>query len=93
MIYVDNLQDFTFSTANYLKRVSGWWCHMWSDTSVDELHEFAARLGLKLRWFQNKPKFPHYDLTPNKRVEAIRLGAKVGSLQEYLRQRREKEGT
>jgi hypothetical protein len=43
--------------------------------SLDDLHAFAKRLGLKREWFQAKPRFPHYDLTPSKRPQAVRLGA------------------
>lgn len=55
--------------------------HMQADT-VDELHAFAARLGLKRSWFQTKPGRPehdHYDLTASKRRKAIELGATAES--------------
>jgi len=52
-----------------------WWSHMVSDLSVDELHDFAHRLGLKRSWFQPRKHLPHYDITANKREQAIRLGA------------------
>lgn len=48
-------------------------CHLVGDT-VTELHAFARRLGLRRAWFQNL-SVPHYDLTPTKRAEAIRMGA------------------
>lgn len=48
-------------------------CHLVAD-SVEELHKFARRLGLKRSWFQNK-SLPHYDLTTGMRFKAIRLGA------------------
>jgi hypothetical protein len=48
-------------------------CHMMADT-IDELHEFAARLGLKREWFQAKTA-AHYDLSKEKRALAIKLGA------------------
>jgi len=48
-------------------------CHMVADT-VKELHTFARRLSLKRSWFQPR-SIPHYDLTPNKRAQALRLGA------------------
>jgi hypothetical protein len=43
---------------------------------IAELHEFAARIGLQRRWFQDKP-WPrqHYDVTETKRQLAIREGA------------------
>lgn len=52
-----------------------YWCHMVSDTSLDELHTFAASLGLKRAWFQKQGTLPHYDITANKRQEAISKGA------------------
>jgi hypothetical protein len=53
------------------------WSHMVSDTSADELHAFAARLGLKRSWSQERPKASahHYDITPSVRERAIALGA------------------
>jgi hypothetical protein len=51
--------------------------HMQADT-LQELHEFAARLGLRREWFQSKPGRPendHYDLTRAGRELAIELGA------------------
>lgn len=49
-------------------------CHLTADT-LQELHEMAIKLRLKLEWFQAHPRHPHYDLTPKKREQAIRLGA------------------
>jgi hypothetical protein len=51
--------------------------HMMADTD-DELHSFAAQLGLKRRWAQLYPERPwknHYDLTRSKRDMALRFGA------------------
>ena len=31
--------------------------------SLEELHEFAQRVGLRREWFQDHPRHPHYDLT------------------------------
>ena len=47
------------------------WCHLVSDTSYDELHDFAARLGVPRRAFQGD----HYDLDEVRRAAAIALGA------------------
>ena len=47
------------------------WCHLVSDTSYDELHAFAERLGIPRRAFQGD----HYDVPEDYRLEAIRLGA------------------
>lgn len=50
------------------------WCHLVAD-SLDELHAFAARLGLQRRWFQERSFYPHYDVTVSVRDRAIRIGA------------------
>lgn len=50
------------------------WCHLVADT-LPELHSFAAELGLKRSWFQDKRSCPHYDITLSKKAQALRLGA------------------
>ncbi|KVP56193.1 hypothetical protein WJ91_17825 [Burkholderia ubonensis] len=50
------------------------WCHMVADTP-DELHAFAARLGLKRSWFQIASVYPHYDVTISVRTRALQMGA------------------
>lgn len=50
------------------------WCHLVADT-LDELHGFAHRLGLKRTWFQDKASYPHYDVTISVRSRAFALGA------------------
>jgi hypothetical protein len=52
------------------------WCHLLAD-DVDELHRFAARLGLHRTSYQGPPKTscPHYDLTAYERRRALRHGA------------------
>ena len=80
-------------------RVGGFnarWSHLIAD-SQEELHAFAARLGLKRAWFQDptvngkpSPATPgtfhaetwHYDVTASKRALAIRLGAVAVSYRE-----------
>ena len=47
------------------------WCHLVSDSSIDELHIFARRLGIPDRAFQGD----HYDLTDELRDCAIAEGA------------------
>ena len=53
------------------------WSHMVSDVSEEELHAFAAKIGLRREWFQGRPKASaaHYDVTPTKRALAIKHGA------------------
>ncbi len=58
------------------------WSHLLA-ADREELHRFAARLGLDRRWFQEKCRVEqaeqcphwHYDVTDSKRAEAIALGA------------------
>lgn len=61
------------------------WCHMVSDTSLSELHAFAARLGLKRAWFQNHQRVPHYDLVASMRVKALAAGAVAVTGQDLVR--------
>lgn len=76
MVYVDELLDYR-NRADLARHLRREWCHMTADT-VEELHAMAGRLGLKREWFQNhhkRPELHHYDLTRNKRMLALRLGA------------------
>ncbi len=50
------------------------WAHLMADT-LEELHAFAARLGLPRRAFQNKTSGAHYDVPAPMREQAIALGA------------------
>lgn len=50
------------------------WCHLVAD-SLDELHAFAARIGLRKSWFQDRASFPHYDVTVDVREKALLCGA------------------
>jgi hypothetical protein len=47
------------------------WAHLVSDQSHDELHHFAARLGIPRRAFQGD----HYDIPAELRLTAVELGA------------------
>ena len=47
---------------------------------IEELHDFARRLGLQQSWFQDpttmaKVSWPHYDTVDTRRVRAIAMGA------------------
>jgi Protein of unknown function (DUF4031) len=61
------------------------WCHLLAD-DIDELHGFAARLGISRASYQGPPKTtaPHYDLTGFERARALALGAKPCSRQEIV---------
>ena len=53
------------------------WCHLLAD-GAEELHAFAARLGLRRASFQTTPGRPwkdHYDLPEHVRERAVQLGA------------------
>lgn len=50
--------------------------HMMSDESLEELHEFAKKIGLKRHRFHNHPRHPHYDLTKERERFAYLYGAK-----------------
>lgn len=47
-------------------------CHMWAD-SLDELLEFASRIGLRREWLQRS--WPHFDLSRGMRHRALEAGA------------------
>jgi hypothetical protein len=53
------------------------WSHLFCDGDLDELHRFAARIGMRRAWFQDWPehRFPHYDVTASRRARAIQAGA------------------
>jgi Protein of unknown function (DUF4031) len=61
------------------------WCHLLAD-DIDELHRFAARLGIARTSYQGPPrtKTPHYDITGFERGRAIRMGAVTCSRQEVV---------
>ncbi|WP_119719241.1 DUF4031 domain-containing protein [Cognatilysobacter tabacisoli] len=50
------------------------WAHLMADT-LAELHDFAARLGLPRRAFQDKTSGAHYDVDAALRDRAVALGA------------------
>lgn len=62
------------------------YCHMWSNTSVDELMTFALSIGLRKEWFQDRPGFPHFDVSFRMRCKALESGAKYMPLKAYLEQ-------
>ena len=60
------------------------WCHMVSDESLEELHECAARIGLKHKSFQDVSR-PHYDLRPSTRRLAVSMGAEEVGMRDLVR--------
>ena len=72
-VYVDEIIDTTRADKRrwpYSKS-----CHMMAD-DPEELYQFADKLGLRRQWAQHvgRPTL-HYDLTVNKRAQALALGA------------------
>jgi hypothetical protein len=64
--------------------------HMQAD-SLDELHAFAAKIGMRREWFQSRPGRPdrdHYDLTRARRDKAILLGAIPEAVEDGTARRR-----
>lgn len=49
------------------------WSHLISDTSYEELHAFAIRLGIPRRGFD----LDHYDLPASRYADAVALGARA----------------
>jgi hypothetical protein len=86
-VYVDELQRFPTRIRCFMNGS----CHLTADT-LDELHAFASRLGLRRAWFQEHSSAPHYDLTPSKREQALALGAVFKSAREQARERLRKRG-
>ncbi|MFA7454891.1 MAG: DUF4031 domain-containing protein [Desulfobulbaceae bacterium] len=63
-------------------------CHLLAD-SVEDLHRFAAKLGLRRSWFQDHSILPHYDLTVGMRQRAIMQGAREIDSRELAKRIRE----
>jgi Protein of unknown function (DUF4031) len=58
----------------------GLWCHLVSDTSLAELHAFAAAVGLPPRAFERD----HYDVPAARRDAMIAAGAVEVSSRELV---------
>lgn len=57
------------------------WAHIVSDTSLEELHEFAARAGIPPRGFDRD----HYDVPARLWHELVSLGAHPVGVREFVR--------
>lgn len=82
MTYVDELRVWPTRIACF--RAGS--CHLTADT-LDELHAFAGRIGLRRQWAQLDGRVPHYDLTAAKRDLAIACGASFVPAKEQARRR------
>jgi hypothetical protein len=56
------------------------WSHMISDVSYDELHAFAAGLGIPPRAFERD----HYDVVADRYASAIGAGARPATSREII---------
>lgn len=71
-VYVDELESYGWVIRG--KKTES--CHMFTDgLDLSELHEIGKKVGMQIRWFQDKRSAPHYDLVPSKREAAIAAGA------------------
>ena len=75
-VYVD---DAVFMKPNGRKK----YAHMVA-TSYEELHEFAAKIGVKKHFFHRSSKYPHYDITEQQRLTAVEAGAVATSSKTVL---------
>lgn len=70
-VYVDDMR-----MRATVGRLAARWSHLMADTD-EELHTFAAALGLRRSWAQYPGTWKsHYDVTDSKRAQAISLGAR-----------------
>ncbi|MET0144850.1 MAG: DUF4031 domain-containing protein [Ilumatobacteraceae bacterium] len=60
------------------------WCHLVSDTSLAELHDFAAGLGIPRPGFQGD----HYDIPEELRPDVVAAGAVEVESRELVRRLR-----
>lgn len=65
-ILVDELREYPHTRLPFRH-----WCHLVSDHSFDELHAFAAGIGIPRHRFQRD----HYDLPAHLRELAVEFGA------------------
>ncbi len=60
------------------------WCHLVSDTSLEELHRFADAMGIPTRGFHGD----HYDIPEEHRPAIVAAGAVEVESRELLRRLR-----
>jgi hypothetical protein len=61
------------------------WSHLASDRDLDELHDFATRIGVRRLAFQGD----HYDLPQRRLADAIDVGAELVDSRDLVRRLRE----
>lgn len=58
-------------------------CHMIADTP-DELRSMAEKIGVQLKWFQDRASVPHFDIALSKKAAAIAAGALLVDRREFV---------
>lgn len=88
-VYVDDMR-----IPARVGRLAARWSHLMADTD-EELHAFAAQLGLRRSWAQYPGTWKsHYDVTDTKRRQAIQMGARpieYGSQESIALRQRKRE--
>ena len=85
-IFGDKLREYPLEMIQPSARRWGrWWCHMVTDGPIEELHKFAAKIGMQRSWFQAHGAQPHYDMVLSRRVKALEAGAVEVDTREMFR--------
>lgn len=79
-VYVDN--PMYARTAS--KKPRKLYAHMVAD-SFDELHAFAAKIGVKKHFFHRSKTAHHYDINQDQYVIALKNGAQLVDSREIVR--------
>lgn len=68
-------------------------CHMLPESlsagSLAELHAMADAIGMRREWFQDRSRWPHYDLTATRRGRAVNAGCVEIRTSEWIRRQRQ----
>ena len=75
LVYVDDAEVSKYGRS---------WYHLTAD-NLEELHAFAARIGLSARSFHRGARHPHYDVTAIRRLDALHSGARPVTAREVVR--------
>jgi hypothetical protein len=61
------------------------WSHLVSDSSLEELHDFASRMGIPRRSFD----LDHYDVPEHRYEELVAAGAEAVSIRQLVERLRD----
>lgn len=84
MIYIDEFPLKWPKTDNWRY---GEVTHLFTDSDdIEELHRFAQSIGLKRSWVDKRhTELIHYDLSPQKRMQALKFGAQLMSSKDMVK--------